>query len=92
MEFINIADVDWRTDSITNRYITENYAQLMRPGTMTVYELATAARYCTSIDNPYSQEICWRAGLLESFKRAATDEERNAVLRTAANIFRMRPI
>ena len=89
MERVDISDVEWRTDYIAQRYIAENFAQLMYPDRMSARELATAAAYCASIDNPYTKELCRAAGLLESFEGAATDEERAAVLRETARRFRM---
>ncbi len=89
MEYVNIADVNWRTDSITRQYVQENYAMIMYPGRMSARELATAATYCAGIDNPYTKELCRAAGLLKSFERAASDEERAAVLRETARRFRM---
>ena len=86
-KFINIAEVNWRNDNITRRYITEHYAQLIHPGTMTAHELADAHTFCIDIENPYAKEICRRAALLEAFERMTGEKGKGIVLRAAAQMF-----
>lgn len=86
---MNIGEVNWRNDAIT-RYFIATHQDLSNPSKMTDFNLAIAATYCLTCENPYAEEICRRADMEDKYARAATCEEKNLVVCAAAYELGMR--
>ncbi len=86
---MNIGEVNWRPDGYTRRYI-EDHPGLRQPEKMSAYDLAVAVTYCMTSENPYSEELCRRAGMSAQYAGADTLELKTAVVRKAAGHFNMK--
>lgn len=82
-----LSSVNWKKDTVTANYKSDNAADLLFPGKMTALMLATATTFCSTIYNPYAEELMRRAGNLGSFQTANNEHERGSVLRNAAKAF-----
>ena len=80
---MNIGEVNWRPDGYTRRYIAD-HPELQRPSTMSTFNLAVATTFCMTAENPYSEELCRRAGMSKYYNTAASDEERKMIVCKAA--------
>lgn len=59
---MEITDINWKQDRITERYVEENRELLAAHEKMTPSQLATTITYCASWINPYSEELIRKAG------------------------------
>lgn len=86
---MNIGEVNWRNDAITRAFIA-THKELSNPRRMPDFDLAVASTYCLTFENPYSEEICRRAGMANEYAKATTLEERTGVIAKAAFKLSMR--
>ena len=83
---LDLEQINWWPDSITQRYIAAHEAELTDPSSMSPDLLALTTTYCQNLTNPYAEELAKRARLLEKYLHTS-DEERADVVRRAAKGF-----
>lgn len=82
-----LSSVDWKMDIIAGAFKRRNTEELLFPDKMTPSRLAEACTYCSTIHNPYAEELMRRAGNLGSFQSSNDEAERGRILRNAAKSF-----
>ena len=80
---INLEQVNWRKDAVTQRFIAEHKAELADPSSMTPDLLADATTYCQGDTNPYAEELARRAGMLEKYRHTSGEKRSEVVCRAA---------
>ena len=78
------SDICWRDDAATRLFIRDKGDVLSRPDEMTDDQLAEAVTYCKTVENPFAQELCRRAGFIEEWKSARDWKKRCKVFEEAA--------
>lgn len=85
---IDLDTVEWKPDRITQKYVRcrpyLRYISELDPK-----DLAEASTYCISVINPFSAELCRRAGTLTRYQAAmhGTVAEAYLAVKDAASIF-----
>lgn len=79
-------NVNWRQDRITQGFLERDYPFAV-PESMTPEQLAETVTYIRGNHNPYAEELCRRAGTLDRYKQADSEQELYALVVRAAAAF-----
>ncbi|MBR0081569.1 MAG: hypothetical protein IJP98_02380 [Clostridia bacterium] len=83
---MNLGEITWKNDGHAMRFVERHVKELSNPRAADPWTLATASLHCIG-ENPFSEELCRRAGLLDLYKAAMDDLDRMRATRKAAARF-----
>ena len=80
----------WRKTAITEKYVRQNRELLEHPETMSEEQLAEAVTFCQTVDNPFAEEFCRRAGLIDEWSSVTGWRRRKKTFEKAAGLLGFR--